>query len=74
MSSEERSKTMFMRRSIFAGQDLAAGQRLTEELLDYRRPGHGISPSQVEKVLGRTLCRLVKQGQMLSWDDFDGTQ
>ncbi len=71
MSPEERAKTMFMRRSIFVGQDLAAGQRLNEELLDYRRPGHGIPPSQVERVLGRTLCRSVKRGQMLDWNDFN---
>lgn len=71
MSPEERARTMFMRRSIFAAQDLAAGQRISEELLDSRRPGHGISPSQIERVLGRTLRRMVKRGQMLNWDDLD---
>lgn len=69
MSEEERSKTMFMRRSIFAGKDIAAGQVVSEEMVDYRRPGHGIPPSQVGQVLGRKACRAVSRGQMINWDD-----
>lgn len=43
------------RRSIVLTQDLTAGTVLAEDHLTFKRPGHGISPAQVDKVIGKKL-------------------
>lgn len=71
MGDAERQKSMFMRRSIFAKCDIAAGTVLTEAVLDYRRPGFGIPPSEFRKVLGKVCIKPVAAGTMIAWADID---
>lgn len=65
---QERSNIMF-RRSIFAVQDIAAGEALTRENVRVVRPGHGIAPKFLDLVLGRAARRAVPRGAPVSWDD-----
>jgi len=71
MGEEERKKTMSMRRSIFAKSDIAVGDVVNEDALDYRRPGFGIAPSELDKVLGKTCVKSVAAGEMIAWADLD---
>lgn len=49
--SETRNKTV-ARKSIIAGKDIRAGERFSEENLDVKRPGNGISPMKWEEIIG----------------------
>jgi sialic acid synthase SpsE len=57
------------RRSIFLKRDLNEGDRATLEDMDFRRPGTGIGPDELDYVLGRTLKKAVKKGEMLRHED-----
>jgi len=58
------------RRSIFVAQDVAAGEMLTTDNLKIVRPATGLSPSQWDRVLGRTARRTLKAGSPLQATDF----
>lgn len=44
------------RRSIVAACDIKAGERITREMLEFKRPGHGISPTNITDVLGKVAA------------------
>lgn len=54
------------RKSVVALVDIEKGARLTREMLGIRRPGLGIPPSQLSRVIGRTIDRAVPAGSPLS--------
>ena len=41
------------RRSLVAKVDIKSGQNITRDMLTFKRPGTGISPSEIEKVIGK---------------------
>jgi len=57
------------RRSIVMDVEAVAGTILTEEMLTYKRPGHGISPIHWDEVIGRVLGRDVESDHILQWED-----
>lgn len=57
------------RRSIVPVADLPAGTVLTEAMLTYKRPAHGISPLHWDEVIGRPLARAVEEDRPLQWAD-----
>lgn len=59
------------RRSIVAGKDLQAGIVLGVEDIAIKRPGTGIPPSELQKVVGRRLVRSIQRDQLLSWEDLE---
>lgn len=69
MSPPERAKRDKVRRSCFFKQDVKAGVTLTEDLVDYRRPGSGIPPNLVDSLLGRKVVRDGKGGEMIKPGD-----
>jgi N,N'-diacetyllegionaminate synthase len=71
MSQKDLDKSMSMRRSIFLGLDLKAGDIISESHLEYRRPGFGMAPSIVDRVIGKALVNSVDKGSMLSWSDLN---
>lgn len=58
------------RKSIILAQDVAADTVLTTEMLVIKRPGTGISPAQLQQVLGKKTTRALKQDKPLQWEDF----
>ncbi len=69
MSAEEAKGKLKARRSLFAARALRRGERLGDDMVDWRRPGTGIVPADAPRALGRTLARDVPAGAMLTWDD-----
>jgi N-acetylneuraminate synthase len=61
----------FARRSIIAARALNAGETLSEDMLIMKRPGTGIAPTELPKLLGRKLRRPVKEDAALSWEDLE---
>ena len=55
------------RKSIVAARRMAAGERLTMEALTLKRPGTGIPPADLPRVLGRRLLRAVETDDLLEW-------
>jgi N,N'-diacetyllegionaminate synthase len=59
------------RRSLTAARDMPAGTRLTRDVILARRPGTGLAPNKLESILGRTLRRKIKSGELFNLDMFD---
>lgn len=68
-SPEERQKRMATRRSVFLAKPVDAGEPLSVEHLDFRRPGWGIPPTEVDRVVGLRATRALDAGAMLAWTD-----
>ena len=57
------------RRSIAAAEMISEGDEFTEKNLIMLRPGSGIHPMFLDKIIGLKSKRDVKSGHLLSWDD-----
>lgn len=57
------------RRSIVASYDLKKGSIITEEMLEFKRPGNGIKPDMTDVLIGRELKRDVKEDEVIKWED-----
>jgi N,N'-diacetyllegionaminate synthase len=55
------------RRSLVAAHALPAGHRLTRGDVAIKRPGTGLGPAELERVLGRRLRRAVTADELLEW-------
>lgn len=62
----------YARRSIIAAVDIPEGTVITREHLIMKRPGTGVSPTEVEKMLGRTTIRAIEEDQLVTWEDLAG--
>lgn len=56
------------RRRLIAARDLPPGHVLEERDIAAKRPGDGISPAEIDRVVGRTLKRGLRRDEPLSWD------
>ena len=57
------------RRSICCRTDLPKGTTLTHEHMIMLRPGDGIPPNQIEKLVGRELVHSKDRHEPLTWED-----
>ncbi len=55
------------RRSLVAARGIRAGERLTRELVAVKRPGTGIPPGELERVLGCRATRDLAADELLDW-------
>ncbi len=60
---------MNARRSIAAARDIEDGEELTEENLILLRPGTGIHPMFLDKIIGFKAKRPIKAGYLIEWND-----
>ncbi|MDQ3572078.1 MAG: N-acetylneuraminate synthase family protein [Actinomycetota bacterium] len=68
----ERPARLSARRSIVLERDVAAGTRLGLDDLAFKRPGSGIPPFELKRVLGRRVRRDLPCGSLLDDADFEG--
>ncbi|HVV79535.1 MAG TPA: pseudaminic acid synthase [Pseudolabrys sp.] len=59
---------MVLRRSLYAVRDIAAGEVLTAESVRSIRPGYGLAPKHLSKVLGRRARRAIARGTPMSFE------
>jgi sialic acid synthase SpsE len=57
------------RRSIRSRFDSPAGTLLTRGHLVFQRPGDGLGPAELDKVLGRSLCVPKAAGDKIAVED-----
>jgi N-acetylneuraminate synthase len=68
-SKSELKNRVIVRKSIFLDQPVKGGDYLVETALTMLRPGDGISPMDLEKIVGRRAARDLEKGHKLSWSD-----
>ena len=66
--AEEEKKKVF-RRSIVLNKNLKAGTIIKEDDIDLKRPGTGLTPDQINFVIGKKLNKDVQADYLLTKDD-----
>lgn len=66
--TEAERKSLVYRRSLYIVRDLKAGDVLTAENVRAIRPGLGLPPGNLDRVLGRRITRDAPRGTPVSWD------
>jgi len=72
LSKAELGMRKAFRRSVVARRGLKKGDVITEDLIDYKRPGTGIPPSLAWKILGRKLKKDVDKDDIILWSQISG--
>jgi N-acetylneuraminate synthase len=66
--TEAERKSLVYRRSLYIVRDLKAGDVLTADNVRAIRPGLGLPPGNLDRVLGRRINRDAPRGTPVSWD------
>ncbi|MEM7586229.1 MAG: pseudaminic acid synthase [Acidobacteriota bacterium] len=66
-TGKRESASRSFRRSLFAVEDIPAGQRLTERTVRSIRPGDGLPPKHLPEVLERRAAVDISRGTPLAW-------
>lgn len=59
------------RRSIVTKCFIGKGTKITVDMLTFKRPGTGISPSRLEEVIGKISTKDLPEDRILQQDDFE---
>ena len=65
---EAEEKSLRYKRSIYVVEDIEEGEKFTNENIRVIRPGDGMKPKFLEKVLGKKAKQDLKRGTPLSWE------
>jgi len=66
--TEKERKSMQFRRSLYVAQDMKKGDVFTPQNLRVVRPGYGLEPKYLEKLLGKKVNCDLKKGTAVKWD------
>jgi len=68
--SEAESGEMYIkaRRSIHALVDIPEGTQITRDMLITKRPGYGIKPKFIDKIIGRTAKKDIREDEWITWE------
>ena len=58
-----------MRRSVTADREIPMNVEITRDMLEIKRPGTGIAPKEIDKVVGRKAARYIAADTVLTWED-----
>lgn len=67
-SPVEAETALAARRSLVAARDIGQGEVISAEAISILRPGTGIGPDELPKVLGRKAARAIAEGEVLKWE------
>lgn len=65
---KEESKNIVFRRSLFAVQNIKKGEKITRQNIRSIRPGYGLAPKYLDKVIGKATVKKIQKGTPLSWN------
>ena len=65
VSEAEMKQRSVMRRSVYASGPLRAGETISRESLQLKRPGVGLAPDDLDRIIGRTLKVDLEEGDLL---------
>lgn len=66
--SEEEIKKI-VRKSLVAKQDIPKGTLVTKKMLTIKRPGTGLNPVQIGKIIGMRACKNIKRDSLIQHAD-----
>lgn len=66
--TEKMRKSREFMRSLFVVEDIKAGEKFTEENVRSIRPGHGLNPEYLKKIIGKKAIRDIEKGTPLVWE------
>ena len=67
LDSEESARTN-ARRSLVSIRDLIQGEVINAGDLTYKRPGTGISPAEIDRVVGKIAAKTIREDDILQWE------
>jgi len=67
-TDSEKTIMEIVRKSIVAGKNIRKGEVIQKEMLMIKRPGIGISPAEIEKIIGKKTKRDISIDEILRWD------
>ena len=65
VTKSERKNIIAVRKSIVASRNIFKGERFSLNNLDFKRPGNGMSPMFVKKIVGRKANRNFKENEII---------
>lgn len=65
--TENESKSLVFRRSLFAVADIKSGESFTSNNIRSIRPGNALSPKYIDDIIGRKATKNIKRGTPLNW-------
>lgn len=65
----EAHNRILSRRSIVAAVDIREGETIFSWMLDYKRPGDGLSPRQADEVIGLKAVREIRKNDIIRRED-----
>jgi len=71
ISNNEKQSIKWARKSLHAHVDLYKGEVITSDMIISQRPGTGISPKEINKIIGKKLIVNVDSGELLDFKMFD---
>lgn len=63
--SSEKKYIHLVRKSIITVEDITKGEKISENDIAIKRPGHGIPPEEINKVIGQRARISIKKNQVL---------
>ncbi len=71
ITNSEKNSRKSMRYSVATILDIKSGTKINRSMLTILRPGTGISPSEINNLIGLKINKNVKEGNLLRWNMFD---
>jgi N,N'-diacetyllegionaminate synthase len=65
---EELKMRLVARRSLVASVSIQKGQVLSRQMVAIKRPGTGIPPKEIGKMIGKRATRNIRRDQVLRWE------
>ena len=66
--TENKKSSRLLGRSLFVVKDIKAGERFTKENVKSIRPGYGLKPKYINKVINKRVKKDLGKGTPLTWD------
>ncbi|MDO8579990.1 MAG: N-acetylneuraminate synthase [Candidatus Omnitrophota bacterium] len=67
-TAEELKNLSVARKSLIAARDLEVGETIAFDDIVIKRPGNGIPPKEMSKVLGSKVKKSIKQDELIQWE------
>jgi len=64
----EKKIMKLVRKSIVATKDIKQGTFIKKNMLTFKRPGTGIQPSEIDKIIRKKTKKLIKKDEILNYD------
>tara|TARA_B100000989_G_C19532426_1_gene470854 strand:- start:3978 stop:5024 length:1047 start_codon:yes stop_codon:yes gene_type:complete len=58
-------------KSIAVKINLKKGSILTKDIITFKKPGNGIDPNDIDKILGKKIIKDIKNTKLLKWSDIE---